>query len=67
MTPLMKRFDRGSGALIDTVKVDRKSGDSPWAGFPYHLVYVDTSDAVRVLAVAEVRRELSYWTRHADL
>ena len=31
------------------------------ARFPYHVVYLETSDSVRVLAVAHDRRQPGYW------
>jgi toxin ParE1/3/4 len=29
--------------------------------FPYHVVYLDTADAIRILAIAHDRRKPGYW------
>jgi toxin ParE1/3/4 len=34
---------------------------APVERFPYHVVYLDTRDAIRVLAVAYNRRRPGYW------
>lgn len=56
----------GAGALVDTVEADQEVRRLPVGRFPYHLVYVHTSDVVHVLAVAHDRREPGYWARRAD-
>jgi toxin ParE1/3/4 len=33
----------------------------PVKGFPYHVIYLETLDAIRVLAFAHTRRRPGYW------
>ena len=34
---------------------------APVKRFPYHVVYLDTGDAIRILAIAHDRRKPGYW------
>jgi plasmid stabilization system protein ParE len=56
---LLERFPRGGARLP-------KSGDLeirrlPVQRFPYHIVYLELSDRISVLAIAHDRRRPGYW------
>jgi plasmid stabilization system protein ParE len=49
----------GSGSPVPRVRVPVRR--VPVQGFPYHVVYLDTASAIRVLAFAHTRRRPGYW------
>ena len=56
----IRRFP-GAGAPIKHVPADLGARHAPVKGFPYHVVYLSTPNAIRVLAVAHYRRRPGYW------
>jgi len=50
-----------AGAPVPYVSADLPVRRAPVSGFPYHVVYLTTSDAIRVLAFAHYRRRPGYW------
>ena len=58
----LRRIDRNprAGALIPSVE-DKAVRRFPVRRFPYHIVYVELSDRLQVLAVAHDRRRPGYW------
>jgi toxin ParE1/3/4 len=50
-------FDAVDAALNQIARLP-KAG----ARFPYHVVYLETSSTIRVLAIAHDRRRPGYWT-----
>lgn len=55
----------GTGARVPHVSPDLPVRRMAVAGFPYHVVYLETSAELRVLAVAHDRREPGYWLERA--
>lgn len=62
--------DEAIGRIVDLPKigtrVPRLSADLPVRRhavrrFPYHVVYLDTPEQIRILAVAHDRRKPGYW------
>lgn len=51
-----------AGALVPHVPADLPARRAPVKGFPYHVVYLTTTDSIRVLAFAHYRRRPGYWT-----
>lgn len=51
----------GAGAPVRHVPADLNIRQAPVRGFPYHVVYVETPTASRVLAIAHYRRRPGYW------
>lgn len=51
--------------LVDGVTPDLAVRKAPVPRFPYHVAYLETSEAIRILAFAHDRREPTYW--HARL
>lgn len=49
------------GALVRRVPVDLQVRRAPVQRFPYHVVYLETSSTIRVLAIAHDRRRPGYW------
>jgi toxin ParE1/3/4 len=49
----------GAGSPVPRVRVLARR--VPVQGFPYHVVYLETADAIRVLAFAHTRRRPGYW------
>jgi toxin ParE1/3/4 len=50
-----------AGAPVPRVRADLPVRRAPVKGFPYHLVYFETPETIRVLAVAHDRRKPRYW------
>jgi plasmid stabilization system protein ParE len=50
-----------SGKPVPDVPPDLSVRRTPVRRFPYHVVYVVTQSAIRVLAVAHDRRSPGYW------
>ena len=51
-----------AGALVRRVPVELQVRRAPVTRFPYHVVYLETSSTIRVLAIAHDRRRPGYWT-----
>jgi len=56
----ISRFPQ-SGALYPQVPPDLEIRRVPVKRFPYHVVYLETAEAIRILAVAHDRRRPGYW------
>lgn len=56
----LKRWPR-TGALVDDATNSREIRRAPVKGFPYHLGYLVTDDAMVVLAVAHDHRRPGFW------
>jgi plasmid stabilization system protein ParE len=54
-----------SGKLVPKVAQGFRIRRTPVRRFPYHVVYLETPNALRILAFAHDRRSPSYW--HARL
>lgn len=54
------RFPR-IGALVPRMRADLAVRRAPVKRFPYHVIYLETQAAIRVLAVAHDRRRPGYW------
>jgi hypothetical protein len=39
---------------------------APIKGFPYHLIYLETAEAIHILAFAHDKRRPAYWLPRAD-
>jgi hypothetical protein len=50
------------GVLVPRVPRDLPVRRLAVTRFPYHVVYVETSEAFRILAIAHDRRKPGYWT-----
>ncbi|HEY6320098.1 MAG TPA: type II toxin-antitoxin system RelE/ParE family toxin [Thermoanaerobaculia bacterium] len=50
-----------AGTPVPYVSSDLAARRIPVERFPYHVVYLETQDAIRVLAVAHNRRKPGYW------
>jgi len=50
-----------AGTPVPHVSFDLAVRRTPVERFPYHVVYLETQDAIRVLAVAHNRRKPGYW------
>jgi plasmid stabilization system protein ParE len=50
-----------AGFPVPYVSPELAARRSPVMRFPYHVVYLDTPDAIRILAVAHDRRRPGYW------
>ena len=51
-----------AGTLVRRVPLDLQVRRAPVKRFPYHVVYLETSSTIRVLAIAHDRRRPGYWT-----
>lgn len=56
----IRRFPK-AGAPVPYLLENLPARRAPVKGFPYHVVYLTTTEAVRVLAFAHVRRRPGYW------
>lgn len=50
-----------AGALVPRVPGDLAVRRVPVRRFPYHVVYLEMADAIRILAIAHDRRHPTYW------
>jgi len=50
-----------SGKPVPNVPKEFAARRTPVRRFPYHVVYLETPDAIRILAFAHDRRRPSYW------
>jgi len=55
-----------AGAAVARVSPDLGVRRAPIKGFPYQLVYVETAEAVEILAFAHDRRRPGYWLERTD-
>jgi len=46
---------------VPGVSVDVPARKAPVTRFPYHVAYLETPDAIRILAFAHDKREPAYW------
>ena len=53
----------GAGAPVPGVPSDLPVRRLAVKRFPYHVVYLDTTDTLRVLAIAHDRRKPDYWKK----
>ena len=51
-----------AGTLVRRVPTDLQVRRAPVKRFPYHVVYLETLSAIRVLAISHDRRRPRYWT-----
>ena len=56
----VRRFPE-AGAPVPRVPADLTVRRAPVKGFPYHLVYLETAEAIQILAIAHDRRSPGYW------
>ncbi len=54
------RFPQG-GAVVPGVPLDLPVRRVPVRRFPFHIIYLEMADAIRVLAFAHDRRSPGYW------
>lgn len=59
----LQRIERwpGAGAPVPRVPAELSVRRAPVKRFPYFVVYLDTAEAIRVLAFAHDRRRPGYW------
>jgi toxin ParE1/3/4 len=50
-----------AGAAVPSVSTELRVRRAPVGRFPYHVIYLDLHDTIRVLAVAHDRRKPGYW------
>jgi hypothetical protein len=55
-----------AGPLVPGLPPDLEVRRVPVRRFPFHVVYLDASDVIRVLAFAHDRRSPGYWTSRAS-
>lgn len=51
-----------AGTLVPRMPVDSPVRRRAVPRFPYHVVYLETSAEIRILAIAHDRRKPGYWT-----
>ena len=61
----IRRFPE-AGAPVPRVSPDLPVRRAPIKGFPYHLIYLETTDVIHILAFAHDRRRPAYWLHRAD-
>ena len=62
----IRRFPQ-AGAPVPYVPADLPARRAPVKGFPYHVVYLVTPEAIHILAFAHYRRRPGYWfNRHGS-
>ncbi len=54
----------GAGSPVPLVRA--RARRVPVRGFPYHVVYLETASAIRILAFAHTRRRPGYWLSRLD-
>jgi plasmid stabilization system protein ParE len=52
-----------AGAPVPRVPMDLPVRRTPVKRFPYHVVYLETSESIRILAFAHDSRRPGYWHR----
>lgn len=56
----------GAGGTVPRVSADLGVRRCPVTRFPYHVVYLHSSTAIRILAIAHDRRKPGYWQSRLD-
>lgn len=59
-TARIRQFPR-AGAPVKRVPAGLGARQAPIKGFPYHVVYLEKENEIRVLAIAHYRRRPGYW------
>lgn len=59
-TERVRQFPR-AGAPVKYVPAELGVRHAPVKGFPYHVVYLEKRNEIRVLAIAHYRRRPGYW------
>lgn len=54
-----------AGVRVPRVPTDLPVRRAPVKRFPYHVIYLETKDTIRVLAIAHDRRRPDYWKGRA--
>ena len=62
---LISRFAH-SGTPVPGLPLDLPVRRAPVTRFPFHVVYIDRDDVIRVLAFAHDRRSPDYWHSRAS-
>lgn len=64
----LSRLDRWphAGVAIPGLPVELEVRRVPVSRYPYHIVYLLATDAIRILAVAHDRRMPGYWRSRLD-
>ncbi|MGH9315589.1 MAG: type II toxin-antitoxin system RelE/ParE family toxin [Thermoanaerobaculia bacterium] len=55
-----------AGAPVPRVPSDIGARRAPVEGFPYHVIYLETAEAIHILAFAHDKRRPGYWLPRAD-
>jgi toxin ParE1/3/4 len=55
-----------AGAPVPRIPPDLTIRRAPVKGFPYHVVYLETEDALHVLAIAHDKRRPAYWLSRTE-
>ena len=50
-----------AGSFVPHVAAELRVRRAPIGRFPYHAIYLETPDAIHILAVAHDRRKPGYW------
>lgn len=61
----VQRFPQ-AGATVPYVALELGVRRCPIGPFPFHLIYLETSDAIHILAFAHQRRRPGYWLPRAE-
>ena len=56
----VQEFPR-AGAPVRHVAANLGVRQAPVRGFPYHVVYLDSGNRIRILAIAHYRQRPGYW------
>jgi toxin ParE1/3/4 len=56
----------GRGAPVPQVPRHLKVRRAPVGKFPYHVIYLEAEEAIRILAVAHDRRRPGYWLSRVE-
>jgi plasmid stabilization system protein ParE len=60
----IQRFPQ-AGAPVPRVEVAIRARQAPIKGFPYHVIYLETAEAIHLLAIAHDKRLPGYWLSRA--
>jgi plasmid stabilization system protein ParE len=55
-----------AGTRVPRMPADLPVRRRPVTRFPYHVVYLETSSYIRILAIAHDRRKPGYWKRRLE-
>jgi Plasmid stabilisation system protein. len=56
----------GAGAPVPRVPPELPVRRAPIKGFPYHVIYLETAEAIHILAFAHDKRRPLYWLPSSD-